>query len=237
MRFSDFDTRRYPTVAPAQGYRRWAGTYDQSVAPEMDLHLLARLKGVAWSELAAAVDLACGTGRIGQWLADRGVSQVDGIDITPEMIAAARAKRVYRRLEVGEMTATALPAAHYDLIISVLAVEHLPRLEPLYAEAARLATEPGVFVLVGYHPYFLLNGIPTHFRTDEGQNLAIDNTIHLLSDHVSAAQQHGWSLTTLDERLVDEAWIARCPNYARHRGRPVSFLAFWARSPSTSRSK
>jgi SAM-dependent methyltransferase len=177
-----------------------------------------------------ALELACGTGRIGAWLRGRGVRWLDGIDLTPEMLAQAEARGVYDRLLLGDVRDTGLPAGGYDLLLQVLADEHLPDLRPLYREAARLAAPAAAwFVLVGYHPHFLMNGIPTHFDRPDGQPVAIESHVHLLSDHVRAAFAAGWDLADLDEGVIDEAWIARKPHWARWRFHPVSFAMVWRR--------
>src|SRR5262245_21218104 len=130
----------------------------------MDLRLLERLKSVKWNLINEAIDLAGGTGRIGAWLALHGAASVDGIDLTPAMMERARAKEVYRELSIGDVTNTGLPARSYDLAVQVLADEHLSDIAPLYDESARITRERGMFVIVGYHPFFLLNGLPTHFH-------------------------------------------------------------------------
>ncbi len=66
----------------------------------------------------------------------------------------------------------------------------------------------GVFVIVGYHPYFLLNGIPTHFNRQSGEPVAIRTYVHLLSDHVKAAMGVGLTLLEMDERVIDDTFIA-----------------------------
>src|SRR5215475_2995332 len=98
MDFSHFDRRNYPTLSVQAGYGEWAATYEDVVLDAMDLRLLARIRSVAWADLRRAADLACGTGRIGVWLAQQGVAELDGLDLTPEMLAGARAKGVYRHL-------------------------------------------------------------------------------------------------------------------------------------------
>src|SRR5262245_8420008 len=110
MKFTDFDVKRYPTVSVSDGYGEWAAHYERSVHDEMDLRLLERLKSVKWNLINEAIDLACGTGRIGAWLALHGVASVDGIDLTPAMMERARAKEVYRELSIGDVTNTGLPA-------------------------------------------------------------------------------------------------------------------------------
>jgi SAM-dependent methyltransferase len=127
----------------------------------------------------------------------------------------------------GEVTAVDRPDEAYSLVCQSLADEHLPALGPLYAEAFRLAAPGGLFVLIGYHPGFLMSGMPTHFRDASGRDFAIESHVHLFADHAGAALQAGWSLEELKEALIDDAWIAAKPKWAVHRGRPISFAWVW----------
>jgi SAM-dependent methyltransferase len=226
--FSHFDTRRYPTVSVRDGYAEWASHYEGTVDDEMDLRLLGRAQSVVWAQAREAVDLACGSGRIGAWLVSKGVSQIDGVDITPEMMALARAKGVYRRIVHADVAHTGLDAGRYDLAVQSLADEHIAELGPLYREAARLTSASGRFVIVGYHPHFLMLGIPTHYhRRDDDKPVAIRSYVHLTSDHVKAAHAAGFTLAEMDESVVDESWLEKRPKWAHHRGRPVTFLMTW----------
>jgi SAM-dependent methyltransferase len=227
MEFAPFDRRQYPTLPVRDGYREWADTYEDVVQDEMDVRLLARIETVDWARAGRVLDLACGTGRVGVWLRAQGVRRLDGLDFTPEMLAGAKAKGIYDCLILADMLNSGLPAASYDLLVEVLADEHLAELRPLYREAARLAAPAGIFVIVGYHPHFLMNGIPTHFERRDGEPVAIESHVHLLSDHVKAAHGAGWELAEMDEGVVDDAWIAKKPKWARYRFHPVSFAIVW----------
>jgi ubiquinone/menaquinone biosynthesis C-methylase UbiE len=222
-----YDKRRYPIVDVREGYAEWVRTYEQIVQDEMDLHLLDRLQSIDWSALRWVLDLACGTGRIGQWLKQRCTARIDGIDITPEMLEVARSKDVYRTLYVADVASTGLPAHAYDGCTQSLADEHLPDLRPLYREVARVTTRGGYFVLVGFHPQFLMAGMPTHFTRASGEPVTIRSYVHLLSDHVKAAHACGWSLVEMDEGLIDEAWLRKKPQWESYCGLPVSFVMVW----------
>lgn len=228
--FSLFDTRNYRTVDPREGYDRWAATYEESVEDAMDVALLERLE-VEWGAVGRVADLGCGTGRTGAWLNARGVGEIDGVDLSPGMLDAADSRGVYASLREGDVGDTGLEAGAYDLIVACLVDEHLADLRPLYAEAARLARAGGRFVLVGFHPHFIIaSGMPTHFDdATSGESLAIETHVHLLSDHVAAALGAGLTLAALHERVVDDEWVALKPKWERFRRHPISFAFLWSR--------
>jgi SAM-dependent methyltransferase len=222
-----YDKRRYPIVDVRDGYGEWVRTYEQTVHDEMDLRLLERLTTVEWSAQRLVLDLACGTGRIGAWLRARCAAAIDGVDVTPEMLEVAGTKGAYRALHIAEIVNTGLGTGAYDLCIQSLADEHLPDVGPLYREAARVTRRGGHFVIVGFHPQFLMAGMPTHFNSASGEPVTIRSYVHLLSDHVKAARSAGWSLLEMDEGLVDDAWLRKKPKWEAYRGLPISFSMVW----------
>ncbi len=79
----------------------------------------------AWRELLLGVlppapgrvaDLGCGTGTLSRLLADEGYA-VDGIDISPEMIARACAKVPEAEFKVGDAAAPGLETSVYDVVL------------------------------------------------------------------------------------------------------------------------
>ncbi|MBS1884784.1 MAG: class I SAM-dependent methyltransferase [Actinobacteria bacterium] len=230
--FSAFDSRGYRTVAPREGYDRWAATYEETVEDAMDVALLERV-AVDWEAVGSAADLGCGTGRTGAWLAARGVGEIDGVDLSPGMLEAARGRGVYRSLREGEVGETGLDGDAYDLVVSCLVDEHLADLRPLYLEAARLLRPGGRFVVVGFHPHFIIAaGMPTHFDDAEsGEPVAIETHVHLLSEHVAAGTGAGLSVAELHERTVDDEWVGLKPKWERFRDHPISFAFAWSGTP------
>lgn len=222
-----FDKRGYPVVAAAQGYGEWAATYDETVAAGLDRPLLERIRSVDWPAVQHAADLACGTGRTGRWLKDHGVGRVDGVDITPEMLALAARRGAHDTLHIADVGATPLASAAYDLCALVLADEHLAELGPVYREAWRLLATGGRFLLIGYHPFFIMNGTPTHFHRDGGEAVTVETHVHLFADHFKAACTAGLTLIEAEECVVDEEWLKTKPKWRKYLGWPVSFAYVW----------
>jgi len=228
LEFSTFDRRRYPTLSVREGYREWVPSYETTVQDQMDLVLLEALESVPWAAVTHAADLGCGTGRTGAWLRARGVARLDGIDLTPEMLAIARVREIYDNLGEADVGATGLEGGVYDLVTTCLVDEHLRDLRPLYREVSRLLRPGGIHVLVGFHPHFIMTaGMPTHFDRNPGEPVAIETYVHLLSDHVAAARAEELSLIEMRERLVDDRWIALKPGWEQYRNHPVSFVMAW----------
>ena len=226
--FSDFDQRGYRTVDVRTGYGEWVATYERSVEDEMDIVLLDALRTPQWPSLRRAADLGCGTGRTGAWLRRHGVASVDGVDLTPQMLDLAHSKGIYDRLVEADLVDTGLETGAYDLVTVCLVDEHLPDLRPLYREAFRLTRPGGLLALVSYHPHFIMaSGMPTHYRSASGEEVAIATHLHLVSEHVTAALAAGWALAEMKERLIDDAWLALKPKWKRLRGHSVTAAYVW----------
>lgn len=135
---------------------------------------------------------------------------------------------MHERLVEADVADTGLEAVAYDVVIASLVDEHLPALEPLYAEAWRLARPGGHMVVVAFHPHFIMaTGMPTHFTGSSGEPVAIETHVHLVSDHVRSALEAGFTLAEMHEGVVDERWLELKPKWERFRGHPVSMAFSW----------
>ena len=228
--FHQFDQRQYPTVSVQHGYGLWHQSYDDDVEDMMDFAALGQLKSVDWRSRRFAADLGCGTGRTAVWLHRKCTPTIDGVDISPEMLAKAETQGLHRELREADVRASTLPSGAYDLVICSLVEEHLPDLRPLYREAHRLMAASGVFVLVGLHPFFIMRaGMPTHFEGGSGP-VAIETHIHLPSEHVAAGREAGLVAEELVETTIDEEWVRRKPRWRDFREWPISFAWSWSLS-------
>jgi predicted TPR repeat methyltransferase len=113
-------------------------------APEI-LRQLADLVMPGAQDLTV-LDLGCGTGFAAEAFAGM-ASAIDGIDLSPAMIAKARARDLYRALAVADIeTALAEGGADYDLVLAADTLVYLGDLATTFAGAARRLKPGGHFL-------------------------------------------------------------------------------------------
>ena len=132
-------------------FDQFATDYDQRMIGQLGYaapRILRELTDMvmAGRDCLTILDLGCGTGLTGaafEDLADR----LDGIDLSPEMIAKARARNLYDHLAVADIeTALGLGAADYDLILAADTLVYLGDLAPVFSSAHRRLKPDGFFV-------------------------------------------------------------------------------------------
>jgi trans-aconitate methyltransferase len=93
----------------AEVYADWAATYDEDVFGRLGFIGSARIAELLVAHLPdrtmPVLDLGCGTGAVGVRLAELGVTTIDGVDLSPEMVAVAEQTGAYRTLMVADLTA------------------------------------------------------------------------------------------------------------------------------------
>jgi predicted TPR repeat methyltransferase len=110
------------TDEAAAVYRDWAAQYDDDVFTTLGFTGSARIAELLVAELVSrddpVLDLGCGTGAVGARLHELGVTTIDGVDLSPEMLDVARAKGVYRELWTADLTAPVVIDQPYTASIS-----------------------------------------------------------------------------------------------------------------------
>jgi SAM-dependent methyltransferase len=104
-------------------YRKWAADYDRQMLDQLGYTAPATIAEILAEQLAdtraSILDIGCGTGLTCRLLAQRGFSNLDGIDLSGEMLGVARERGIYRALLQGDVNQPlALPSASYDGAIS-----------------------------------------------------------------------------------------------------------------------
>jgi predicted TPR repeat methyltransferase len=113
-------------------------------APEV-LRALADLVMPGAHDLAI-LDLGCGTGLAGAAFAGMAAA-IDGVDLSPAMIAQSHDRKLYRDLAVGDLETTlGQGGAAYDLILAADTLVYLGDLTPTFAGVARRLRPGGLFL-------------------------------------------------------------------------------------------
>ncbi|MFZ4271404.1 class I SAM-dependent methyltransferase [Streptomyces arboris] len=151
---------------PADFQRTTRDSYD-AIAPayaefsrgELAAKPLERGVLAVFAELAAAgggglpvADVGCGTGRVTAHLSELGLGvDVFGIDLSPQMLAAARQEHPGLRFEEGSMLELGLPDASLGGLLAWYSTIHVPdeELPRAFAEFHRVLA-PGAPVQLGF---------------------------------------------------------------------------------------
>lgn len=185
----------------AEGYRLWSRTYDAPLRlfpiEEPPVHALFDTLPPSCTGL----DAACGTGRHSRTLAARG-HRVIGVDLSPEMIAKARASVPGGEFHEGRLDALPLPDTSVDAIVCALALVHVPDLAPAMREFSRVLRPGGRVIVSDVHPFPILLGWQAQFRTADGALGFIRLHPHLPSDYSRAFASAGLRMRGCDEILL-----------------------------------
>jgi predicted TPR repeat methyltransferase len=132
-------------------YRRFSEFYEKNMCDDLSYEAPQRLAEAldsVWGERKGlrTLELGCGTGLAGLVLRPRAAS-LTGIDLSPEMVEAARKRKIYDELAVAEITAWLAAEEHaYDLIVACDTLIYFGDLSQVVTPAARLLTPGGRIV-------------------------------------------------------------------------------------------
>lgn len=191
--------------APAEGamsaayvrtlFDQYADRFDTALREKLAYRgpelLFAALQRVAGAErrFRHALDLGCGTGLAAPLFAPC-VEELDGVDLSPAMLARAERLGLYARLDAADMGAAVAgaPKGSLDLIIAADALCYLAELHPLFANAARALAPSALFAFT----------VETH----KGAGVLLRDTLryaHGIETVRAAAREAGFSVRLLDE--------------------------------------
>ena len=107
-------------------------------------HLIEALASVGLRHFKHVLDLGCGTGLCGAAIRPR-ADHLAGVDLSAGMVAAARSKAIYDRLETGDLHAflAGEPTASADLVVAADVLIYIGDLAPLFERAARVVSDGG----------------------------------------------------------------------------------------------
>jgi len=245
-------------LSPARGYALWAPSYAETAVSALEAAAVDSL-GVSLRG-RRVLDVGCGNGRrlANAW--EGGASIAVGVDLTPEMLAQARAPcHSERRAEGPESRnrdrpdrgasasdepllagadVRALPVADdaFDVVWCRLVLGHVADLDAAYTELARCCTLGGALVVTDFHPAAAEAGHKRTFRDADGEVHELEHHVHPPGAHYLAAARAGLSLSerrdcTAGDAVRDYyARAGRLEMYERQLGLPLVLVLVFERT-------
>lgn len=130
-----------PSAAPAtyvkELFDQYAEHFDahlQTLSYQVPRLLQDALQALDVTQVKHALDLGCGTGLCGDYLA--AIAQhLTGVDLSENMLSKARARNIYQELICDDILHfLAQTSAHYDLIVAADVLVYFGQLEELFAQ-------------------------------------------------------------------------------------------------------
>ena len=149
-----------PDEAIGAGYVRalfddYAGTFDKHLVKNLNyrgpelLHAAVRRAQAAYGQplwCERVLDLGCGTGLVAQAFAGA-YGAIEGVDLSPRMLAAARKTRLYDRLHEGDLLGflKGKESDSADLVVAADVFVYIAGLDDIFREVHRVLARGGLF--------------------------------------------------------------------------------------------
>jgi SAM-dependent methyltransferase len=199
----------------ADQWLAWAQTADHDV-----FHW--RLNVPAFAELVPAagrrsLDVGCGEGRIGRWLASAG-HRVVGIDSSPTLVRRAVEGGGYEEVVCGDAVVLPWDDGEFDLAVAYMSLHDMPDPARVIAEIARVLEPEGLLCVAIVHP---LNRPPEHLEdyfaeqgsseavTHNGLTMTFEGIDRPLESYTRALSASGFVIEELREPRVSDADVGQ----------------------------
>jgi SAM-dependent methyltransferase len=154
------------TETPFDAYARvYADTVNESVGfGGKSVEFFARMKVQGLLRTAVrlgypvreirALDVGCGTGIADSLLLPR-VASLDGVDVSPEMVAQAAARNPDASYQVYDGVRLPFPDGSFQLVFAACVLHHVPKVQwdGFVAELWRVTAAPGASVVIEHNPH------------------------------------------------------------------------------------
>jgi SAM-dependent methyltransferase len=180
------------------GYRQWSATYDEPRNDLFDCDEPIMHEILDGLPVGNALDAACGTGRYAAYLAAQG-HKIVGVDSSPDMLERARARVPDGEFLLGDLHQLPLPDDTVDIVVSGLALAHVPALGPVMAELARVLRPGGHLVISDAHHELVLRGSVVRALGPAGEPGLVATYRHTAGDYLRAALPAGLQVRRCEE--------------------------------------
>ena len=124
---------------------------------------------------------------------------VIGVDSSPDMLAHARRRVPGGEFRLAPLDQLPLPDDSVDVIVCALALVHVPRLQPVLAEFARVLRPGGDLVISDIHHELVTRGSVIKARGPAGEPCIAATYRHQLGDYLRAALSLGFQVRRCEE--------------------------------------
>jgi 2-polyprenyl-3-methyl-5-hydroxy-6-metoxy-1,4-benzoquinol methylase len=211
-------------VPTREGYDRWSEVYDGDGNPLIALEQPQVERILGYVRGLRIADVAAGTGRHSVWLAKAG-ARVTALDFSRRMLAKARTKPGADRVSfVIADCAAQLPLRDcaFERVVCALLADHVPSLDSLLSELARICRRDGFIALTTVHPTMHLLGVRARFNDPEsGGKVYPKSYDHSISAFVLAADRAGLRFDEISEHLITDQLVRTNPRAAPALGWPL----------------
>ncbi|MFL9655147.1 class I SAM-dependent methyltransferase [Streptomyces sp. PB17] len=182
------------------GYSDWSSSYDEASNPFVELCYGSSLIVDAWTPTAdetRVLDVGIGTGT-GVPVDRPGVMWV-GVDLNRDMLNVLSRRDIPVTVIQGDALALPFADASFDLLRCGFLLSHLPALEPVLHELARVLRPGGRLEIVDIHAHAIYTGAQGIYRTRTGGLGYVPVFPHLVSDHLKAAASSALVVRNVEE--------------------------------------
>lgn len=189
------------TLPSEQAYTQWAEQYPaQAHNAFMQCETAAMQTLMPNLQDKIILDLACGTGRWGQYAQQKGAALVIGVDSSPDMLALG----VLRNRVQAFMDHVPVVDQSIHVILCGLAVGHLPqsRFQKTFAEIKRVLHPQGMVLVSDLHPFQAWSGAKRTFTGADGNTYAVEHYPYSYADYQRVAVQNHFVIDGVVEQKL-----------------------------------
>ena len=182
-------------------YDNYAASYDQKLVGSLRYQCPELIRAALQrhcQDKVAILDLGCGTGLCGRAVSSM-ATRLDGVDLSPQMIAKARQRALYNELAVGDLYPfLEKKTGCYDVIVAAGVFEHIGDPRPVFQATFGALRDSGLFI-------FTAEDNPT-------QELSVNSSGYYMHGRAYLAEraaQYGFNVNALESvRLRIDAGMA-----------------------------
>ena len=204
----------------ADGYDRWAPTYDATPNPLVALDRRHTFRALNPRPGERVLDAGCGTGAYLRMLHSAHSIPI-GLDLSPGMLRVARQMTPDVSIVQADLNrAFPVRPGRFDAVISTLVSEHLTDLQSFFLEVYAALRRGGRFVFSAFHPELARSGIEANFEQD-GIEYRLGAEPHRMDDYLTHISGAGFRVLEQREYAADDKLLSELPWAAKYSDRPL----------------